>query len=468
MEKHFLTDVNEAKKDLESFQKEKFEPVKQDRLKYYLLFIAVVLLCGTLVVINNQKTTVVDFTNWTLTDTQTWADNHSIQLVTSSAYSDSVATESIISQSVSAKAEVSKNGTIQVTVSKGMDPDTLISVPDFDATWTKNRIVTWLNNNGITNFAISTLTDDALAANTFISFDIPDTTKAEFKRSDTINFVVSTSTSVTTVSVVDFSTYNKNQISAWGLSNDVTILYKTDFSSTVANGGVISQSVATGETVNSGDSITVTLSLGTAVVVPNFTTLTAAQIQEWASTNAIQINSTNAYSGTIASGKVISQSLVSGTKIEANTKIALIYSIGNTVNMASFIGKTLTELQDAIALQNTLGANLKLSISSQYSNNVSVNRVISQSAFDTKVPMGSTIQVIVSLGRLVVVPDFSLLSAATASQAYSAVLSACDSNHITCRITLQDGSEPGKVVSQSIISGSMISDSNFVDIVIEK
>ncbi|MGB7594275.1 MAG: PASTA domain-containing protein [Erysipelotrichaceae bacterium] len=471
MDKQFLSEINQEKKKAESFEQEKFEKIKPDRTKYiWILGIVVVCLVGAYMLFN-QKVTVVDMTGWTVTDATTWASTNSVQLVSSSIYSDSVAADAIISQSVSAKTKVDKKSTIQITVSLGADPSAHIVIPAFDTTWTRTRIQNWLSENSITNFTITTSEDSVRDANLFVSYTIPDTTAAEFMRKDTINFVVTIKPTTTTVTVVDLKGYAQTQVDSWASTNDITITYTTGFSSTVASGRVIAQSVAADETITGGSSMTVTLSKGIAVTMINFANYLEANAQAWAKENMINLSTSQAYSPGVAEGKSLSQSVYRGTLVEQNSSVKVVYSLGYKVLMNNFANRMLVDLQDYVAQQNALGASLKLNISYQVSDKVALNHIIAQSKFDTDISANTTLDVIVSSGKLVKIPDFSLLAGIDANATYLNIIKACEDQGIVCRVNQQTTSDltlKGKVLSQSVAANTMVGSDTIVDVIIGK
>lgn len=471
MDKQFLSEINQEKKKVESFEQEKFEKIKPDRIKYvWMLGVVLVCLFGAYMLFN-QKVTVVDMTGWTTTDASTWAASNSVQLVSSSIYSDSVATNSIISQSVSAKTKIDKKSTIQITVSLGSDPTAHIVVPVFDTTWTRTRIQNWLTENGITNFTITTFEDSARDANLFVSYSTPDTTVADFMRKDTINFVVTVKPVTTTVTVVDMKGYSQTQVDSWAATNDIKVTYTTGFSSTVAATRVIAQSVAAVETITGGSNMTVTLSKGVAVTMINFANYTEANAQEWAKDNSIVLTISQMYSSLVAEGNNISQSVYRGTLVEQQSKVKAVYSLGNKLLLNNYAGRLLVDLQDYVSAQNAIGASLKLNITYQVSDKVALNHIIAQSKFDTDIAYNTTLDVIVSSGKLIKIPDFSLMAGIDADATYLNIIKACEDQGIVCRVTQQttdDLTLKGKVLSQSVAADQQVSSDTIIDVIIGK
>jgi hypothetical protein len=100
------------------------------------------------------------------------------------------------------------------------------------------------------------------------------------------------------------------------------------YSSTVASGNVISQSPASGTSVASGSAVNLTASKGTQPVamktVPNVVGKTQAAASSALTSVGLTVGTiTQAYSSTVASGNVISQSPVSGTSVASGSAVSL-------------------------------------------------------------------------------------------------------------------------------------------------
>lgn len=468
MSKQFLNEINESKEMNESFQKEKFEKIKPDLTKYYIMVGIAFISMVSLYFILNQKVQVSDMVGWTLSDAQSWASNNDVTLVVSSEYS--LETEdTIISQNSEAGEKVSKNSTIQVVVSLGADPDELIEIPDFDDTWTKTSIVSWLKEMQISDYSFTTESTDTKSSNLFVEYTI-DVNKNEFTRSDSIKFVVTSSISSDTVTVVSFINYNKEQIDDWAKENDINIEYVYKYSSYTQSGKVMDQSVDADQEVDQGSTIKITLSLGESVKIVDFSSYNQSDAKTWATENGINLTIETQYSNSVKKGVAIYQDLVKNSIVAKNSKLKIIYSLGSTITLSSYVNKPLTDLETYIDNQNSLGASLKLKISYQYSNSVSVNQIISHSSLNTYLTIGETIDVVVSLGRLVSVPDFSSLlnDSDSIQMLYDAVLELCNepSNPINGRISLIDQEGDNRYIEQSISVGTLISNADLVDIVI--
>ena len=97
---------------------------------------------------------------------------------------------------------------------------------------------------------------------------------------------------------------------------------------TINTGLVVSQSVESGKTMKQGDTLTLTVSKGKAVKVPQLVGYTKDQLEAWAANkeNAVSIVKKEVYSDAPA-GSVISQSIKGGSQVDSGTVLELTISL---------------------------------------------------------------------------------------------------------------------------------------------
>lgn len=468
MSKGFLSEVNEKNVEVnESFKKEKFESIKPDRTKRYGLFGLIIIALITGFIVLNPKVTVVNLVGMQISDAKIWGTNNDIQIIEKEVYSNN--DEGIvINQSIDAQEKIDKNSTIIVEVSLGYNPNEEIGLPNFDSTWSKTKILNWLEENHITNYKLLFEEVENSEPNFYISHRLPDTTE-NYVRKDNIEFTLTSLIVEEEIIVVDMINYSTAQIDSWAKENKINIKYAYAFSSTVQENKVLSQSISSEEIINPNDTIIVTLSQGPAIKILNFTDTSDTDAIAWAKENNIDLSIYKEYSSTVNQNSLIWQDLAKDTVVKTGTDLKLYYSLGSQIYVASYVNQSLTNLQNYIETQNALKANLKLNVSYSYSSNVGINRVISQSSMDTRLNIGTTINVIVSLGDLSIVPDLlnGGIAYSSALEAYEKVLASCNNADLICKIIFVDNDEKiGVVDSQSIIAGTQVSDNTVIEVII--
>jgi serine/threonine-protein kinase len=178
-----------------------------------------------------------------------------------------------------------------------------------------------------------------------------------------------------------------------------------EFSEIVKAGEVITSDPKQGAEIESGGTVTLTVSKGPERYdVPKVAGLEVAEAKERVKRNHELGDVTREYSDTVAAGVVISSQPEEGQSVSPDTKIDLVVSKGPPpVPVPDLSGDTLV---DARAELRDL--ELKLTQSGEeYDKKVPAGSIISQDpSAGVKVPRGSTISVVVSLGPpLVEVPN---------------------------------------------------------------
>lgn len=170
------------------------------------------------------------------------------------------------------------------------------------------------------------------------------------------------------------------------------------------------------------------------------------------------------YSDTVEAGKVMNQSLPKGTIMTSDTKVTIVISKGKEeAEVPDVVGRTLEEAQSLLT-----AAGFTYSVSEQYDEEVEENHIISQTPNGgEKSSKGEEIKLVVSKGKEVkvaVVPDLSNKTVQEAESALSGV------NLKLGNVTQEysDTVEEGRVIEQSIVSGTEVKEETAVDVTISK
>jgi len=147
----------------------------------------------------------------------------------------------------------------------------------------------------------------------------------------TVGYVLSSGPSTTlTVPALENYLLSDAQSALTSLGLNVTV-DNTRYSSTVAEGHVISTNPGAGSSVTAGDTVTVYVSQGpesTAVEVPDVTGKTLEEAQTALDAVGLYAYVSQTYSDTVAEGVVISQGVSAGSSVESGTAITLTVSLG--------------------------------------------------------------------------------------------------------------------------------------------
>jgi len=200
---------------------------------------------------------IVDFTSMTADQLLAWSQENDIKIVTDEIYDDLIEVGKVISQNVIVGERLFAGSTIKVTVSKGPDPEVLVSLIDFSGK-DIGEIQQFIENNKLLAATIEFEKSTEINSAYFIRID---TTSTSVKRGQSIKFYISTGNKdeLTTVTIPDFAEYTRQQISSWAQTNNIKTNFVEEFNNDIVQGKVISQSQTANTQVYDGSSITVKL-----------------------------------------------------------------------------------------------------------------------------------------------------------------------------------------------------------------
>ena len=393
-------------------RRDEIPPVPPDRRKLIVglavaagvIIVAVVLL----LVLLNLGTAMIDLTGWTQTDAELWAKDKGVQLQVSEEYNDAYAEGVVFSQSVATGERVKKGHFIQVSISKGHDLSVTLALPDLKS-MTMEQVQTWADENFMTKVRITTEFSDTVPSGNVISYTVNDdrVTGDTVRRDSPVYVVVSKGPedeAALQVTVPDFKTMSLNECYVYANENGLTLVVEEQYDDYVSVGSIISQSVKAEETVARGTEITLVVSLGKKIIVPDFSDYSPEAASAKAAELGIPVTVTERYSSASA-GSFISQSISAGSIYVSGDILELSYSLGNKVVVGSYVGQTLDAIQSWAQGLNAQGASIKISVT--YTTSASpAGTILSQSPSNEEISYKRTIYVTVSSGRVVYVPDF--------------------------------------------------------------
>lgn len=130
---------------------------------------------------------------------------------------------------------------------------------------------------------------------------------------------------------------NISEFKSWADSNNIKYEIKEEFND-LDKDTIIKTSIQEGEKVKQDDTITVYVSKGKAVTVPDFNGKTKANIQKECNSLGITCNFTSQYSSKVTNDTMISQSIKAGEKISKNDTLSIVIATNkkeNTTNKST-------------------------------------------------------------------------------------------------------------------------------------
>ena len=347
--KDFLSQFSDSGKKPDSFKEEERIPVSKPKKEINPMMIivpsvvAVIVVVALVYIFVFPHIKVESFVGKSQNDAAAWIKQNEIEsagIVFKEEYSFDVAKGNVVSQTPES-GKVKKDAKMTFVISKGADPDELVSLPDIK-NMTKSEIESWISENKLSATKINTTYSDTVAKDEVISVDLSvDTDK--FTRGTSLKINISKGPAPAgTIKVEDFSKKDYSYVESWAKSKKVTLKKVEAYSDDVMSGYVISQSIAADKEMKEGETLTVTVSKGKGVTVPNFLKMSETEYNTWKDTNtgenAIQVKEKVYYSD--SASYILKQSVTAGTTI-AQSEVVIV-----TINKGDgfYLNEALTAL----------------------------------------------------------------------------------------------------------------------------
>ncbi len=404
---------------------------------------------------------VASLTGWSITDAQLWASENDIRLQVSEAYNDTYDADKVAAQGVAAGTRLRKGDFLPVVVSLGHDLTVELALPDLMA-MSKTEIETWIAANFMAKVRITAEYSSTVAAGKVIRYEINDVTVVDkVKRSTPVYVIMSKGPeelAIVKVTVPNFKEKTVAQSYTFANENGLTLQVAEAFDDYAPNGQIIAQSIKANDQVDKGAEITITVSKGRKIVLPDFAAYTKARAAALANELGITVATADKYSGQ-AAGAFLAQSLEAGSVYASGDVLELTYSLGNQVVVSSFVGQPMSALANWAKGLNDQGAAITLSATYTQSN-AAKDTILYQSKANTTISTTVTIYITVSRGKALFVPDFVAPEGASYDTAMTRdkALAICASLNIVPVFVAESkaGRLPGEIWYQSVAAGKEI------------
>ncbi|MCI5573651.1 MAG: Stk1 family PASTA domain-containing Ser/Thr kinase [Faecalibacterium prausnitzii] len=141
-------------------------------------------------------------------------------------------------------------------------------------------------------------------------------------------------------------------------SGQIKVTWEQEYNSNYAAGYIYKQSPVSGRNVREGQSVTLTVSLGTQyVTVPDLTNYVQSDAEQQLKDLGVSVLVTQAVDTSVASGAVIRTDPAAGTQVEAGSTVIVYISrpqVATTTKVPSLIGLTVDDAR-TLLVQNRLG-----------------------------------------------------------------------------------------------------------------
>lgn len=371
---------------------------KQKRKRLWIaLATALTLVLGYVLFYQFTHVSVPNFVGKTVTEVREWGNEQGVEIVLEQAHNVQYDANVVISQKIAAGKKVAKGGKLDIVGSLGADPEERLELPDF-STLSYSDAQKWIDKHKAENIHLKQEYSDTVAKGKFIKLDIANSVpSSDYTRGDKATLTYSRGKEVleANIEVPDFSGKTKADVESWAKSNGVEVIFEEKANATIAQGTVLSQSVAAKERIAKKSKMTVAVSAGKGVTVPDFSTMTMAQA---GTVSGLSVIVRQTY-GDVPYGALISQSQKAGTELteKDDRNVEVVYSAGSPY-LRDLTGKNEGELQQYFYDEfRSKGA--EIYFTSYYVNSDQPKgTVVAQSAKETWLPLNYTVEVGVSNG----------------------------------------------------------------------
>lgn len=312
--------------------------------------------------------TLPDFRGKNISEVSTWAKQNKMEssaIATSEpVYSMEYEKGVVVEQSVAGGKKVKKDTPITFTVSNGPDPDEKIAFLTDIKSMTSGEIQSWISENKLLKAKVVTQYSDTVESGNVISYEVKNGSEEEFTRGTTLNIICSKGPAPAgQVTVDNFVGKMYADVESWANTKKVKLNKTEAFSDQVDKDKVISMDKKQGETLKEGDTLSVVVSKGKGVKIPNLVGYTKEQLEAWTADgdNAVSLVKKTVYNAA-PEGSVIEQSLKAGSVVEAGEVLEL--TISNYLpilqtNSRQWLGVDYLQLKAEVDKWNAQGARIQ-------------------------------------------------------------------------------------------------------------
>lgn len=409
--------------------------------------------CLSFFAINSTKTvavedTVPNFIGKNFNEALTWGEKNNIAIEQIYEYSDNFKEYLIFAQNIEVGTKVSEIKNLTITISDGYNYDKKVILASLVGQ-TIDDLTDTIDTLHLNNIEIEYEINEYNQKDVIIS----QSKSGEIRRNDQIKFVISLGKKeeLSEVQMIDLTDYELFEAKLFLEKNGIEYEIKYDFSETKMN-KVIKQSIAAGTTVTPlKDKITITVSKGKKITVPDLMSMTVNEIVDWVSENNLKITFSDEYNNKVELGAIISSNYKKGDIIEEGTNIKIVTSKG-ALKMRKF--KSLNEFR---TWANTY--NISYEEEYEFNSNIQKGSIIKFSLEENDlIDLKDPIIVTISNGKSISIPNF-------VGKSKSEITSSCNSIGLNCSFTYSSYSttvdkdialSQSKKAGSSVVSGTSI------------
>lgn len=383
---------------------------------------------------------VPNFNNKLITEVNEWKEQNNIKVYEKYVFDDEVKKYYIIGQSVNYPTLTKDIKEITFTISNGPDYNKEIIIPSFIGK-KYDAVIKYIEENYLTNVKFKYIIDEDN-----LDKVIDQVGSGSLKRNSEVTFTIAT-IEQEQVEIPDFTNKSIIYAQSWLEKNGFKVKIEYEFSSNTLKDNVIKQSNKNESLNPKENEITLTVSKGKEMIVPDISNMSTDEINNWIMENELKVSYKEVYNDDVNMGDVIASSKEKGDSISSGEAIEITISKGNLKMI------DITDIDDFInwAKEN----NIDYEINYEYSSTIKKDDIIKSShKTGDDIKIDDTVIITISKGKDITIPNF-------VGKNKTEIQNSCTNLNISC--TFKYGSKTEKTakdiaVSQSKKSGTTVAE----------
>lgn len=266
-------------------------------------------------VISDEEINLIDFNGKSEFEVKFYLKQHFIKYKIVYDFSKDVKRGFAFKQSIKAGTKIKANDEeVIVTISKGPE----IKITELRG-MSMSEVTEWVIKNKL-KLEFDDAYDDSIEENHVISCNY---SVGDVVEEGTVIKVIISKGKLVMKSFDDI-----NEFRMWAQKYNINYNEISEFNENVAQGGIIKFSHKVGDTIKNGDTVTVTISNGKEIKVPNVVGLTKDDATSKLKNAGLGYSFVYSYSSSVAKGKAIKQSISSGSSVAKGTTVTVTLSNG--------------------------------------------------------------------------------------------------------------------------------------------
>lgn len=401
-----------------------------------------------------QDEKMISYVNKSYKTLNEWAEKNHIKLNIKYETNEEIEEGNIIRLDISEGTLVKDIKEITATISEGPNYDKIVVVPSMIG-WNIDDVVKFIDENhiigAIIEYEFSDETKDTI---------IKQEKNGDIRRDQ--EWVLTASLGKEgelekTVTMIDLTNMNTFNATLWLKKNNIKYITEYEFNNDIKRNIVTKQNIKKGEQINIDENeVTLIISKGKAITVPNLLAMTVDEITNWIIENKLKVSFEEIYDEKVEVGKVINTSVKEKEKIEIGTLLTITISKGQ-IKMQSF-----NSLYEFKTWANKYSINYNESY--EYSDGVGKGNIISFSYKENEiVNPDDVIYVKISLGKAIIIPTFAGMSKTDAA-------SKCNNIGIKCAFIMGNYTDYKEniVYAQSRGEGTKVTSGSTITLTLSK